>query len=123
MPNHLKVKVKKWIIFFFKSRFFFMRLRFTVHHKNTNGIIYSMVSLLLSIGPIFIHLLIQLCTVKHVYFNHSWGLQTSENTPGKFHTCTKVVCTFMCKNNAWIQLMCRVIYRSYERHSKSSLGG
>ena len=42
--------------------------------------------------------------------------------PGKFDTCTKVVCTFMCKNNAWIKSMCQVIYISYERRSKSSLG-
>ena len=81
-----------------------------------------MVSPLLSIGPIFINLLVQLCTVIHVYFDHLCGLQTSENAQGKFDTRTKVVCSFMCKNNAWIQSMCRVMYRSYERRSKSSLG-
>ena len=80
-----------------------------------------MVSPLLSIGPIFIHLPVQLCTVIHVYFDHLCGLQTLENTPGKFDTHTKVVCTFMCKNNVWIQSMCRVIYRSYESRSKLSL--
>ena len=81
-----------------------------------------MVSPLLSIGPIFIHLLVQRCTVIHVYFDHLCGLQTSDNAPGKFDTRTKVVCMFMCKYNAWIQSMCRVIYISYERRSKSSLG-
>ena len=45
-----------------------------------------------------IHLLVQRCTVIHVYFDHLCGLQTSENAPGKFDTRTKVVCTFMCKN-------------------------
>ena len=83
-----------------------------------------MVSPLLSIGPIFIHLLVQLCTVIHVYFDHLCGLHSaaSENSPEKFDIRTKVVCTFMCKNNAWIKSMCRVIYISYERRSMSSLG-
>ena len=60
-----------------------------------------MVSPLLSIGPIFIYLLVQLCTVIHVYFDHLCGLQTSETAPVKFDTHKS---TFMCKNNAWIQL-------------------
>ena len=115
-----------------------MPLRFTVHHKNTNGIIYvAEITPLNSFQhyllhgittvinrPIFIHLLVQLCTVIHVYFDHLCGLHsaTSENSPGKFDIRTKVVCTFMCKNNAWINSMCQVIYISYERRSKSSLG-
>ena len=118
----------------FFSHHGFMHLRFTVNHKNTNGIIYvaeirplnSFQHYLLHgittvINRPHFHSLVQLCTVIHVYFDHLCDLQTSENAPGKFDTRTKEVCTFMCKNNAWIQSMCRVIYRSYERCSKSSL--
>ena len=112
-----------------------MPLRFPVHHKNTNDIIYvAEITPLNSFQHYFLHgittvinmphfhSLVQLCTVIHVYFYHLCGLQTSGNTPGKFDAHTKLVCTFMCKNNAWIESMCRVIYRSYERRAKSSLG-
>ena len=124
--------------FFYSSNHSFMPLRFTVHHTNTNGIIYvaeitplnSFQHYLLQgittvVNRPHIHSLVQLCPVIHVYFDHLCGLHsatTSENSPGKFDTRTKVVCTFMCKNNAWIQSMCQVMYRSYERRSKSSLG-
>ena len=117
-----------------------MPLRFTVHHKNTNGIIYVAeitplnsfqhyflhgITTVINRPHCFVHLLVQLCTVIHVYFDHLCGLHsatTSENSPGKFDIRTKVVCTFMCKNNAWIKSMCRVIYITYERRSESSLG-
>ena len=110
----------------FSSNHGLMPLRFTVCHKKhewhylcfrnyTLKTVCSMVSPLLSIGLIFIHIVVQLCTVIHVYFYHLCGLQTAGNTPGKFDTRTKEVCTVMRKNNAWIQSMCRVIYRSYER--------
>ena len=106
---------------FFKSRFHASRVHGTPqkhewHYlccrnytiKQFPTLFTAMVPPLLSIGPIVIHLLVQLCTVIHVYFDHLSGLQTSENALGKFDTRTKVVCTFMCKNNAWIQSMCQV---------------
>ena len=116
-----------------------MPLRFTVHHKNMNGIIYvaeitplnsfqhySLHGITTVINRPHLHSLtcstLYSNTCNDVYFDHLCGLQTLENAPGKFDTCTKVVCTFMCKNSAWIQYMCRFMYRSYERRSKSSLG-
>ena len=94
--------------------------------KNTNGIIYvaeitplnSFQHYLLHgittvINRPHFHSLVQLCTVIHVYFDHLCGLQTSEDTPGKFDTRTKVVCTFMCKNNAWIQSMLMLAYAKF----------
>ena len=104
----------------FSSNHGFMPLRFTVNHKNTNGIMY--VAEITPLNSFHHYLLHGICTVIHVYFDHLCGLQTLGNTPGKFDTHTKVVCKFICKNNAWIQSMCRVIYIFYERRSKASLG-
>ena len=62
-----------------------------------------MVLALLSICPIVIHLLDQLSVVikLYAYFDHFCGLQTSENTPGKFNKHSYVV----CMNNVRIQSM------------------
>ena len=81
----------------------FMPLRFTVHHKNMNSIIYvAEITPLSSFQHYLLHgittvinrphfrSLVQLCTVIHVYFDHLCGLQTSKNTPGKFDTRTEV---------------------------------
>ena len=119
----------------FFSNYGFMPLRFTVHHKNTNGIIY--VAEITPLNSFQHYLLHGITTVINRPHFHSLTCSTLYSKtcifwpfmwltfryniwklPGKVWHTHKRVCTFMCKNNAWIKSMCRVIYISYERRSR-----